>query len=414
MVFLALRQLLSRPRQTLLALLGISLGTAAFLTISGLMLGFRQLFIDQLINSSAHVSVSAREDAAEAVSLGSFFFPDSLVHWVSPPSSREEDPHLEYAQGWYERLEKDPDVLAYAPQLTAQVLLARAKLSRPVHLLGVDPARQVKATDVERNMIEGKFSDLSRGSFQAILGSGLAEKLGARCQDTVQVVDAKGRSFPVKVAGIFRSGITEIDDSTAYAPLYHAQQVARRPGRVSQVIVRLKDPSLAREKAAAWGAQSREKVQSWDQANANFMAVFKMQDMIRFILCLVILTVAAFGIYNILNMMVLQKRGEIAILRSMGYGRWDIIRLFFLQGLALGVVGGLGGLALGTLFCLYLQTIEVGAAGIVQVNHLLIGWKAQTYLFGFLLAFVSGVVAGFFPARAASRMSPIDILRAEG
>ena len=123
---------------------------------------------------------------------------------------------------------------------------------------------------------------------------------------------------------------------------------------------------------------------------------------------------AAFGIYNILNVMVMQKRGEIAILRSMGFEQGDIERLFLVQGLILGTLGGFGGMALGTLLCLYLQTIRIGAAGVITVDHLLIAWLPVNYLIGFLLAFLSGIVAGYFPARSAGRLSPIDILRTEG
>ncbi len=415
MLFLAIRQLLARPRQTLLALLGITLGTAAFLTISGLMLGFRQLFINQLINSTAHVSISVREEPVTEHSLDSFFFPDALVHWLSPPTEKDQSPHLEYPQGWFETLDQDPDVQAYAPQLTAQVLLARTKLSRPTHLVGVNAVQQARSTDIESDMIAGNFNDLNRGGFQVVLGSGLAEKLGVRLRDTINVVDTKGQAYPVKVIGLFQTGINEIDDGTAYAPLFYVQQINQTPGEISQIIVRLKDPAKAGEKAEQWAALSREKVQSWDQANASFTNVFKMQDMVRFILIFVILVVASFGIYNILNMMVMQKRGEIAILRSMGYDQGDITRLFLLQGVALGAMGGLWGMVLGTLFCLYLQTIQIsGAAGIIQVSHILIAWKFPNYIYGFTMAFLSGVLSGYFPARTASRLSPIDILRAEG
>src|SRR5258708_3312001 len=138
MFFLAVRQLLARPRQTLLALLGITLGTAAFLTISGVMMGFRQLFIDQLINSTAHVSITARDEPVSRESLESVFFPDTLIKWIIPPSGRKESPHLEYPEGWFDRLGEDRDVQAYAPQLVAQVLVVRTKISRSIRLIGVN------------------------------------------------------------------------------------------------------------------------------------------------------------------------------------------------------------------------------------------------------------------------------------
>lgn len=414
MLFLAFRQLLSRPRQTLLALMGITLGTAAFLVISGMMLGFRQLFIDQLINNSAHVNISAEDDDITEHSYDSLFFPNALVKWIVPPSAKDESPHLEYPQGWFDRLDEAPEVKAYSPQFTAQVLLARTKLSRPCRLIGVEAEKQVAATDMLKDMTDGNFMDLAKGGFEVVVGSGLAQKLGIRRDDTVNVMDAKGRAYPAKVAGLFQTGITDVDDTSAYGSLHYVQQVAQSPGQISQIVVRLKNPDLAHAMAAKWSPLTREKVQSWDQANASFLSVFKMQDMIRFILCVVILTVAAFGIYNILNNMVTQKRGEIAILRSMGYEQKDIVRLFLSQGMVLGLLGGIMGMVMGTLLCFYLQTVRIGSAGIIQVDHLLIAWKPVNYAIGFSLAFISGIVAGYFPARAASRMSPIDILRSEG
>ncbi len=414
MFFLAIRQLLARPRQTILALLGITLGTAAFLTISGVMLGFRQLFINQLINSTAHVSVTARDEPVNEALLNSVFYPNTLIKWVLPPSGRNESPHLEYPQGWFDRFREDRDVQAYAPELVAQVLLVRTKISRSIRLIGVNAAQQMQATDIQDDMTDGNFSDLSNGGFQIILGSGLAEKLGVLRSGTVNVVNLKGTSLPAKVAGFFQTGIEEIDEGTAYAPLHYVQQINQTPGEISQILVKLKNPVQAEAKAANWSALSRDKVQGWDQANANFTRIFKVQDIVRYTLIVIILVVAVFGIYNILNMMVMQKRGEIAILRSMGYDQGDITRLFLLQGLALGLLGALGGMTLGTLVCLYLQTIEVGTAGIIKVSHILIAWRFSNYLYGFTMAFFSGILAAYFPARTASRMHPIDMLRSEG
>lgn len=414
MLFLAIRQLLSRPRQTLLALMGITLGTAAFLIISGVMLGLRQLLINQLINSTAHVRISADKPPVTEHSLDPFLFPDALVHWIVPPMAKDESPHLEYPQGWFDILDQAPEVKAYSPQFTAQVLLARTKLSRPCQLVGVEAAKQALSTDIMDDMTQGNFMDLDKGGFEIVVGSGLAQNLGIRQGDSVNIMDARGLAYPAKVAGLFQTGISDVDDVTAYGPLHFVQQVAQAQGEISQIVVRLYNPDLAHQMAAQWSLLTKEKVQSWDQANANFTSIFKVQDLIRFVLCLVILTVAAFGIYNILNNMVSQKRGEIAILRSMGYDRGDIVRLFLAQGMVLGAIGGTLGMAAATFVCLYLQTIQVGSVAIFQMDHILIAWKPVNYFIGFGMAFLSGIFSGYLPARAASNLSPIDILRSEG
>jgi lipoprotein-releasing system permease protein len=414
-LFLAFKQLLARPRQTLLALLGITFGTAAFLILSGMMLGFREYLIQRLINTTAHISIKAEEPILEEHSLDSALFPGSLVDWIVPPVLHNEPPHIEYPQGWFDRLEADPQVLAYSPQITTQVMVNRGKLTRSIILIGVEAHRQVRATDIQSDMTSGNFLDLDKGGFQVVIGESLAQKLGLRLDDTLNIVEIGGNVAPAKVVGLFNTGMAQIDDVTAYAPLHYVQLANQTPGEVAQIIVKLRDITQARKVADQWAAFSRETVQSWDEANANFFQVFKMQDMIRYILSFVVLMIAAFGIYNILNMMILQKRGEIAILRSMGYESGDIIRLFLSQGLVLGFIGGLLGLGVGTLVCLYIQTITFSAGvSVSRINHMLIAWHFYFCAMGFFLAFLSGLVAGFLPARAAARMHPIDILRSEG
>lgn len=415
MFFLAIKQLLARPRQTLLALLGITFGSAAFLILSGMMLGFREYLIQRLINTTAHITIKADEPIIGEHSLDAYFYPDALIHWIVPPVSHSEPPHIEYPQGWFDRLDADPEVIAYSPQITAQVLVSRGKLNRNITLIGVEAQKQVGATDVQDDMTQGNFLDLDKGGFQIIVGESMAQKLGFHVGDTLNIVTIKGDILPAKVAGFFNTGMAQVDDVTAYAPLYFVQQANQTPGQVSQIIVKLKDITLAKSIADRWALISKETVQSWDEANANFFQVFAMQDMIRYILSFVVLMIAAFGIYNILNMMILQKRGEIAILRSMGFEAWDIIQLFLSQGLLLGFIGGILGLGLGTLVCLYVQSITFATGvSITRINHMLIAWHVKFYVLGFLLAFLSGLVAGFLPARAASKMHPIDILRSEG
>lgn len=416
MLYLALKQLAARPLQTLLALLAVAFGAAAFLILSGMMLGFREVFIQRLINTAAHISIKAEESVIEEHSLDDTFFPDRLVKWIVPPVSHDEPPHLEYAQGWFDRLDADPKVEAYAPQLTAQALVSRGKLSQTISLIGVEAARQVQATDVQSDMTQGNFMDLDKGGFQIIIGESLAQKLGLHLNDTLNIATIKGQTIPSKVAGFFNTGMDQIDQVVAYAPIHYVQQVNLTPGQVSQIIVKLKDITQAKAVADQWATLSREKIQSWDEANANFFTVFKMQDMIRYILSAVVLMIAAFVIFIVLNMIVMQKRGEIAILRSMGYEASDIIQLFLSQGVFLGFFGGLLGLGLGTLVCLYIQSIKFASGmGMARgMDHMIIAWHAYFYITAFSLAFISGLVAGFWPAYTASRMHPIDILRSEG
>ena len=412
MLFLAIRQMLFRRRQTLLVLLGIALGPTAFLMMSGMILGFRGLFMQRLINMAGHINISARDQAGTS-DLAQILFPGTLTQWKVEPVNLLQYVELQYAQGWLNILESEPAVGSYAPEYVTQGLISKAVTSRSISLIGVVPAKQTLTTDVQEDVVEGSFLDIAKGGFKIIVGWGLHEKMGVRKGNILNLTSRDGHTEPVTVAGFFRTGVAQADDTLAYGPLEHVQQFAQRPGRLTNIVVRLKDVNLSQPLTRRWALLNSDKVQSWQDMQMNFKTMVTTQDIMRYTLVFVILLVSSFGIYNILNMMVVQKRGEIAILRSMGYGSVEIVRLFLVQGVILGITGGVLGLVLGSFACLYLQTIRIQTP-ISSMSHFPIAWNAGTYLLCFALSVVSGVASGYLPARMASRLNPIDILRSEG
>jgi lipoprotein-releasing system permease protein len=170
----------------------------------------------------------------------------------------------------------------------------------------------------------------------------------------------------------------------------------------------------ASDLANAWGSISKDKVQSWDQANEGTMSVFKTQDIVRNSMTISILVVAAFGIYNILSIAVNQRKKEIAILRSMGFEPGDITNLFFIQGVILGTIGGLIGILLGFLISKYMSTIEVSSQRFLGGGKMMVSFNYLIYIKAFFLAFFSATIASILPARAAGKLEPIDIIRTEG
>ena len=413
MLFLALKHLTSRPRQTLLTLLGIIFGATAYVTISGFFLGFQGFLLEQLVNNDAHLHIGAREDFLSEHSLDQLFYHDEVAHvfWISPPSGRRHTIQVENPPLWYERLSHDKRVEAFAPQFSAQAIVRQAKSSVSATVIGCDPSRQVQVTNINDYMTQGKFADLALGSNRLVMGKGLLDKLGARINQVVQVSTGSGQLTPFKITGVFQTGIKPIDDARAFGPLRDVQRMAGTPGQINDIVVRFYNYEEALAIATTWSTLTQDKVQSWDQINASFLSVFKIQDAMRYIVIAVILIVAGFGIYNILNMTVNQKKKEIAILRSMGFDTMDIMTLFFSQGLILGIIGGLLGLIFGYMACLYLQTVPFSGGPLGGAGFLRISLKPAIYVQGLALALVSSSLASILPARAASRMTPIEIIR---
>ena len=414
MLFLALRHLTSRKRQTFLTLLGILLGTGAYVAISGLMLGFQTFIIDQLVNNDAHVRITAREELLTERSLNESFFGDSaVVKWWKPPSGRKDNPYILAPGTWLERLQSDPKVAASSPQMVVQAIVKVGKATAAVRLIGSEPERQKRVSNIEQYMLQGKFSEIGTTGNRVAVGKDLLDRIGAAYGETINLSSGKSGSVPFRIVGVFRLGVKGLDETTVFGSLSDAQQLNETPSRVTDIAVRLNDVTEAGALAATWNLLATEKVQSWDQANEGIMSVFKMQDIVRNSMTVSILIVAAFGIYNILSLAISHKKREIAILRSMGFVPRDIERLFLIQGIILGAVGGLVGCLLGYVACLYLSTIEVSSNRGLGGNRMLISFDSMIYFKGFGLAFLSACVASFLPARAAGKLEPIDIIRSE-
>lgn len=412
MLFLALKYLFARKRQTTLTLLGIFFGTAAFIIISGFFLGFRGYLIDQLVNNNGHVYIQSREDFITEHLLDENFFGPSYNHifWPSPPAGRIDSDMVENPSQWYKRLENDPRVLAYSPQLTSAVILSKAKAQITTNLTGCVSQKQVQVTNIADYMTDGKFEDLSIGGNRIVIGEELRLKLGVRIYQTVLVALAQGKARPFKIVGVFKTDNKQTD-ALAYGPLKDVQKVNQTPNHINQIVVKLKDFSLAKTIARTWRFSSREKVESWDERNGSIFNIFKLQDAIRFLTIFSIMIVAGFGIYNVLNITVIQKRKDIAILRSLGFENKSIISLFLSQGLILGCVGATLGLLIGYVACLYLQTVRFGGGPLGGAGFLHISFDPMIYASAFGLAIFATSLASILPAYAAGKLSPIDIIR---
>lgn len=414
MFFLALRHLISRKKQTILTLMGIILGTAAYITISAMMLGFQYFIIDQLVNNDSHIRIKAREETLTAENLKSSLFEDHvLVHWIKPPSGRKDNSSILAPQMWLDRIAMDERVSAASPQLVVQGIATYGKLSFGISIVGSDPERQIHVSNIESVMVNGKFSDIGVSGHRIAVGDEFLKKIGASLGETILITVGKGQPQPFRIVSVFHLGVKAMDESRIFTTLKDAQQLNQTPSRVSDIAIRLKDVNRSTEVAESLRPYGQERVQTWDQANEGIMSVFTTQDIVRNAMTISILIVAGFGIYNILSLAVTHKRREIAILRSMGFEPSDITNLFLIQGIILGIIGGLIGLLLGLLSSYLMTTIEISADRGLGGSHMMVSFELMIYVKAFFLALGSAVFASFFPARSAGRLEPIDIIRGE-
>ncbi len=306
-----------------------------------------------------------------------------------------------------------PEVEAAAGSLAGMVLIEYGGKTRSIDLRGIELAQQEKVTPVSQYTVSGSFSTLAIASDGLAVGSGVAQDLGLKVGDVVHAAAPGGQPMDLKVVAIYEAGVPPVDKARAYALLRTAQTLLGRPDTIGRIEVRLRDPDDAFRVSARVERIFGYDAESWQEANANFLGLFEMQNMIVSFVIGAILLVGGFGILAVQIMIVLSKQRDIAILRSVGFRRHDILRIFLLQGVIVALVGGLLGDGLGKIALLQLAKLKVHVEGLVKSDTFLIYEDPAFYVWGVLFALVVGVVASLVPAWRGSKVEPVDVLRGQ-
>lgn len=407
MWFLVIKQLMSRKGQTILTLVAVILGAAGYIIFSSIQLGSEEKFKNDLVDSNGHISIMVRNDIISAETVRSYFFGDSAIHWINTPIGNRTNATLSMPSQWYARLEVNPEVEAYSPVCSGTAIVRNNQTERSISVVGIDPDKHIRATNLGTYLTSGSFANLDKGNSLGITGERLLDMLGVRVNDTIKVISSTGQVYPIKIIGTINSGDRRMDENNIYTSLTTARMISNTPGKVSKIIVRLKDINRSTPLAEEWRSQSRDNVESWEELSANFMSAIKTQAVVRNITITILILVIAFGIYNILNMVVNHKKNEIAILRSIGYNQHDVVQIFLLQGIVISVIGALAGIIIGAGVCYYIQTARIP----VGRGVMLVSWSPLIYLKSFVIVNTATIIASYFPAKAAGRLSPIEIIR---
>ena len=402
---LAIKYIFSRKLQSLLMLIGVAFGCGGYIVFTSIQTGFQNFLKERLIENNGHITIRSREDYITPDSLAGVFFEGKRIYWITEPSGKRSHDYLQSAWYWQKLLEKLPYVVASTRRIEATTTCSRASFSRSISLRGVDPVNEPKVTNIAEDIIEGKLQMLSSGNNMVIAGVELLKFLGAKVNDTINIINPDRHVYPVKVVGIYSSGDRRNDESLVLGSITTVQNILESPGKITKIVVKTIDANKAAVFAQKLSQYSYDKVESWDQANVNFLSMTKQQSLIRQITMFTFILVVSFGIYNVLNMMVHQKQREIAILRSIGYTSGDTVMLFLLQGALISIAGGIIGLIIGYVACSYIETIKLPG------RPMMVAWDVSIYMWGFVLVVTSALLASFLPAKNAGKLSPIEIIR---
>jgi lipoprotein-releasing system permease protein len=329
------------------------------------------------------------------------------------------------------RIGEVPAVLNVTPQLQGQVMALANGRAAGALVRGIRPSALAARKIIKTNIIQGEFSKFSNGP-NVIFGSRLADRIGLNAGDKVTLISPSStptafgsmprmRSFTI--AAIFNVGMFEYDNTLIYMPLSHSQNFFKSGTGVNAIEVMVKNPNDVdelRSKITKVIGNSRQAV-DWKQKNSSFFNALQVERNVMFLILTLIILVAAFNIISSMIMLVNDKRSSIAILRTMGATRGMIMRIFFMSGASVGVIGTIIGSLLGIIFCwnieavrLLLQNLtgtELFSAEIYFLSKLPAEINEMEVILVICMALFLSFSASIYPSWRASRADPVEALR---
>ena len=386
------------------SMLGIALGVAALIIVLSVMNGFQKEVRDRMLGVVSHIEVFSADGGA---------LPDLA--------------------GTLNKVKAHSSVVAAAPFISAQALLARGEDMKGVMVRGIDPALEPGVTDLSPGVQTQSLAQLQPGQFGVVLGVDLARMLGVRVGDPVTLVSPSGQITPagvvprlkqMTVVGTFSSGHYEYDSALALIHVDDASRIFRLEGP-SGIRLKLSDLHQARQVAYELAAVLPPEVlvRDWTQQNRTWFAAVQVEKRMMFIILTLIVAVAAFNLVSTLVMTVTDKRADIAILRTLGASPASIMGVFVVQGAMVGVIGTLTGLGLGLLVAFNIDVIVPALEALFHASFL----PKDIYLISrmpsepqstdivpvAIISLVLAFVATLYPSWRASQVNPAEALRYE-
>jgi lipoprotein-releasing system permease protein len=409
---IAKTHLLSRFKQSLIAGLGVTFGISMFIAMVSFMTGVNVLLEKLMLSSTPHIHIYNDIKTNRKTILDILNNPEknfNVVHNVKP---KDEEHNIKDGLPITELIKKDPHVYGASPLVTSQVFYNNGSTPINGSISGVDILEQDKLFNLGEKIVKGDLKGLLSVNDGIIIGSGLAEKLNVGVNDRVNITTPTGAQIQLNIVGIFTSGISMIDNIMSYSTLKTAQKIMGKSNDyITDINIKLKNIDDAPLMAKTFGRQFDYKSDDWLTSNAEILVSFTLRNVITYAVSVALLIVAGFGIYNILTMMIYENMNDIAILKATGFTGNDIMKLFLTEALLIGMTGGIAGLFLGFLISLGISNIPFHSKAVISMNHMPVNFDPQYYLFGLLFALITTAISGFLPARKASKVDPVSIIR---
>jgi lipoprotein-releasing system permease protein len=409
---IAKTHLLTKMKSTVTAALGVTFGIGAYITLVSFMTGLNGMLDDLVLNQTPHIHIYNEIEPSKTQPIGLYSeFKDALniVHSVKPKQSQKK---IHNAVPILDYLKRDTNVKGATPQLRTQIFYISGSIQLGGNLTGVDILEEARLSNIQDNIVDGTPQALKNNDNGILLGAGLAKKMSLAAGDRVQISTVGGAIFPLKIVGIYQSGIADIDNVQSFANLTTVQRILGEPENyITDINVKLFNINEAVTMANRIEQQFDVKAIDINQANAQFETGSNIRNLITYAVSITLLIVAGFGIYNILNMLIYEKMKDIAILKATGFSGRDVQYIFMSQALIIGIIGGFLGLLIGFGLSVIISRTPFETAALPTITTYPVNFKVGYYIIGITFALISTFIAGYLPSSKAKKIDPVRIIR---
>ncbi|MDR2844872.1 MAG: ABC transporter permease [Puniceicoccales bacterium] len=412
---IALRFLLYKKRAMLMTLSGITFGVAFFILTQAQTSGFEQFFIRTILGTDGALRIADRwQDTVASRKVAAENAASDATGADAPrleiETLRKHISGIDYPNELKATLRTIPEVTGVAEVIRGQVKLESSTRTEEGHIFGIRLREFRFVSSLDTQITLGTLADFEKSPQGAILGSGLAQRLNVRTGDIVNLT-ASASTQRFTVSAIFETGVSDIDKVRVIVHLNAARSLLKRPFGATYLQVSIEDPARAPALARRLEDILHHSVAPWQRREKAWLDVFLALRLSSAITVSTIILVSALGMFNTLAMLVIEKTREIAILRSFGFSKSDITRIFLWLGWAVIVTGSGLGCATGAVLTWATGNIPLRIRGIFSTDHFVVNWDPAHYIGAVVTAVVVVSIASYFPARRAARIEPGDIIR---
>lgn len=403
-VDIALTHIITRKKQTLVTALGVTLGVAVYLFMNSLDSGFTKFSTDEIFKNSAQIKIYKNDEISKPFIADT----DKNIHVILNPQITTLSKKIINPEALIAKIKNEPYVTNAIAQVNFDAFYNRGKAQLRGNSVGANMLEYDEMFNTQKYLVSGDVKDLQGNLNGIIIGSGISEKLNLGINENITVSSSYGVTKVLNIVGIFETGNSMNDLQKSYVNLSTAQQFIKEgPSYVSTIFINTPNRDNPEQYLPQLKQLTDYTVEDWKTTSADVLSSNKTRETMMGSISLCILIIAGFGIYNILSSTIMQKINDIAILKATGFNSGDVIRIFICEAIVMGFIGTIFGLLLGSVMITIMSNMDMGG----PVGNFPIGLEPLLFLKSFALGMIITFCAGYFPARKAANIDPVEIFR---